>query len=201
MNNILNILSNDYNNWIILIPILLLINLISLLLTKNIMLCIFNMLNIYVLISLYLYFINLSIIGLLYIMIYVGAITVLFVFIIALLNIEFIEKSNNILINNSLLILTIILSLYFIINILISSDIYNNLYDNINILTLNDNFDFQITTLYILNNIGYILYSKYSIIIIILGILLLFSIISCILILQVENESVNKRDIEIIKIH
>jgi len=151
------------------------------------------MLNIYILVSLYLYFINLSVIGLLYIMIYVGAITVLFVFIVSLLNIEFIEKSYTLKVNYSLLILTSILSIYLIFN-------FNfNDFNNISLFIINDNINYDINTLLIFNNIGHILYSKYSMIIIILGFLLLFSIISCILLLKYE--SVSKRDIEIIKTH
>nr|YP_008475252.1 NADH dehydrogenase subunit 6 [Candida blackwelliae]AGS44556.1 NADH dehydrogenase subunit 6 [Candida blackwelliae] len=99
--------------------------------------------------------------GILYILIYVGAIAILFLFILSLLNIEYQEVG----VMSPLIIV-------FLFICLLPLDL---LYDNYNSIIETYN-----TTYNELNVVGYVLYSEYSILLILIGIILILSVIGAI---------------------
>ena len=127
-------------------------------------------------------FFNLDFLGIIYIIIYVGAIAILFLFVIMMLNIKILELKDKILkyIPISFFIIIILLSIFFFIYdnfFFIYEDFYN--YNNniefyhksiINIINSKDN----------IKNISSLLYTNYYIYFILSGIILLISMISSI---------------------
>lgn len=193
-----NILWN-YNEYISYIIYILIIILSIVTLTRNNpMLSILFMIKIYVLVAIYLYLNGLAIIGLLYLLIYVGAISILFLFILSLIDLKESELLNISSRPDILILFTVYI--LFILNILwlleidnISSILFNTPYQFI-INILSDNIIYnQYITLY--NNwyttnttlelaiIGKLLYTEYAFIFILLGIILLLSIIAAILLI------------------
>lgn len=193
-----NILWN-YNEYISYIIYILIIILSIITLTRNNpMLSILFMIKIYVLVAIYLYLNGLAIIGLLYLLIYVGAISILFLFILSLIDLKESELLNISSRPDILILFTVYI--LFILNILwlleidnISSILFNTPYQFI-INILSDNIIYnQYITLY--NNwyttnttlelaiIGKLLYTEYAFIFILLGIILLLSIIAAILLI------------------
>nr|YP_008475204.1 NADH dehydrogenase subunit 6 [Wickerhamomyces mucosus]AGS44521.1 NADH dehydrogenase subunit 6 [Wickerhamomyces mucosus] len=175
-----NIINIDILN-INIFGLLSIISAISIIIVSNPMYSILNLIFLFINIAIYLYLIGISIMSLLYLLVYIGAIAVLFLFILSLLDIKITELNYNINNNNYPIILLIVYLLY--------NNIYNyysNIY-NTNII----NTKFKISEIFInnwniiydfnhLNEIGFLLYTEYSILFIILSILLLFSIVSAI---------------------
>uniref|UniRef100_E3VW11 NADH-ubiquinone oxidoreductase chain 6 n=1 Tax=[Candida] alai TaxID=434040 RepID=E3VW11_9ASCO len=114
--------------------------------------------------AIYLYINGFILMGILYILIYVGAIAILFLFIVSLLNIEYTKliEGNVPLILSILIIILIPLDLTSNINIIENID-YNNIYNE-------------------LNTVGSLLYTDYAFILIILSIILVLSVIGAIII-------------------
>jgi len=83
--------------------------------TKNAIISVFNLIVLYVLVAFYLIYIGIAYLGISYIVIYIGAIAILFLFIIMMIDIEVVEKKNN----NYLLLLFFLLGgfLYIFKNI------------------------------------------------------------------------------------
>lgn len=168
---------------------------------RNAIVSILYLILLYVWLSLYLYNIGLGVIGLLYLLIYVGAITMLFLFILSLMNLKLSEvyASTNkpdyllifITVFSSLLILSYIYSNNILLNshydLLLSKNILNLLQVNLSYQSID--FDFHNV---IINNwsnfshltemrvIGELLYTEYALLFIILGLTLLLSIIGAI---------------------
>lgn len=93
----LNILNLNINYQFYIIISLIFITGIAIIIVKNPILAILNMILLFLLVAINLYFQNLAIMSLLYILIYIGAIAILFLFILSLLNVNMIElnmKSN-----------------------------------------------------------------------------------------------------------
>lgn len=164
MINILNILN-----------ILLIIMSIIILTRKNPMISLFNLIIFYILLGILLYKIKMNVLGLLYILIYVGAISVLFIFILSLINIKNQELYNNKKKNEDIYII-----LYTFVIILIL--IYNNWNINLNYWIIDIN-EIKINNIMELKIIGELLYVEYAIILLILGIIILLSIIAGILLI------------------
>ena len=175
----LNEIMNNLNNNIIMIIYILLIIFSIIVLTRiNPMISLFNMIVFYVLLGLLLYKLNLNVLGILYILIYVGAISVLFIFILSLINIKYNELYYQ---NYSPDILLIIYS--FIIFILLFVNIDNSIYND-NILYINDILSYNyISNIMEFKIIGELLYTQYSILFLLLGIILLLSIIAAIVLI------------------
>lgn len=107
---------------------------IGVIVSHNAVVSVVFLLGVYVLISIYLYYIGLGIIGLLYLMVYVGAITVLFLFILSLLDLGESELKRASLIPD---VLPIIISLFLLVNIFIySNSFYLLSSDNLGYLIL-----------------------------------------------------------------
>jgi NADH:ubiquinone oxidoreductase subunit 6 (subunit J)/NADH:ubiquinone oxidoreductase subunit 3 (subunit A) len=63
--------------------------------TKNAIISIFNLIVLYILVAFYLIYIGITYLGISYIIIYIGAIAILFLFIIMMIDIEVVEKRSN----------------------------------------------------------------------------------------------------------
>lgn len=142
---------------------------------KNPMISLFNLIIFYILLGILLYKIKMNVLGLLYILIYVGAISVLFIFILSLINIKNQELYNNKKKNEDIYII-----LYTFVIILIL--IYNNWNINLNYWIIDIN-EIKINNIMELKIIGELLYVEYAIILLILGIIILLSIIAGILLI------------------
>lgn len=172
---------------------------------KNAIVSILFLILLYVWLSLYLYNIGLGVIGLLYLLIYVGAITILFLFILSLMNLKLSEVSANtnkpdyllitITVFSSLSILGYIYSNNIMLNsnfdLLLSKNILNllqvNLTSNpselfVNNIIINNWSNFSHLTE--MRVIGELLYTEYALLFIILGLTLLLSILGAISLLS-----------------
>jgi NADH:ubiquinone oxidoreductase subunit 6 (subunit J)/NADH:ubiquinone oxidoreductase subunit 3 (subunit A) len=63
--------------------------------TKNAIISVFNLIVLYILVAFYLIYIGVTFLGISYIIIYIGAIAILFLFIIMMIDVEVVEKRNN----------------------------------------------------------------------------------------------------------
>lgn len=186
---------------------------IAILSRRNAIISILYLILLYVWLSLYLYNIGLGVIGLLYLLIYVGAIAILFLFILSLMNLKLSElssansKPDYILIFMTLLNVIFILSyIYTKLTLNLQSDIIIKIFNTIffinkDVLPISDNISiFESSNLFTINNllvtnwsnigqltemrvIGELLYTEYAILFIILGLILLLSILSAIILL------------------
>jgi len=89
-----------------LLPLLATIAAILVISTKNAIISVFYLIVLYILVAFYLIYIGMTYLGLSYLIVYIGAIAILFLFIIMMIDIEVVEKRNN----NYLLLLFLLLS-------------------------------------------------------------------------------------------
>jgi NADH:ubiquinone oxidoreductase subunit 6 (subunit J) len=92
-----------------LLPLFAIITGIFVISTKNAIISVFNLIVLYILVAFYLIYIGMTYLGISYIIIYIGAIAILFLFIIMMIDIEVVEKRNN----NYLPLLFLLLSGFF----------------------------------------------------------------------------------------
>ena len=92
-----------------LLPLLAIIAGILVISTKNAIISVFNLIVLYILVAFYLIYIGVTYLGISYIIIYIGAIAILFLFIIMMIDIEVVEKRSN----NYLPLLFLLLSGFF----------------------------------------------------------------------------------------
>lgn len=190
----LNILNLNIN-IIKLLCILLLITTIMVLLSKNTINSIFFLILSFINSANILIFNNIEYLAILFIIIYVGAIAVLFLFVIMLLNIKSINIDNNFKKFNNFLIIFYVLILIFIqiFNSKINSNFLflNNYIDFYNLKYLDWSEKFINTNSF--QNIAESLYNFYSIEIIFSSFLLLIPMISAILITLKKNNFLKKQ--------
>lgn len=147
------------------------------------------LIGLFLTISIYLNIIGLTFIGLSYLVIYVGAVSILFIFILMLINIRTSELQNNS--NNSIFLALIITLLFnYILQPLLPNTsnyyIYNyNLFtsnlDNINLVT-SSQWDSNLIENSNITSIGNIMYSNYSIWLIIASLVLILAMVGAIVI-------------------
>lgn len=101
-----------------LLPILAIIAGIFVISTKNPIISVFNLIVLYILVAFYLIFIGLTYLGISYIVVYIGAIAILFLFVIMMIDVEVVEKRSN----NYLPLLFLLLGVFFF-------TLKNNLYN------------------------------------------------------------------------
>lgn len=178
--------------------------------SKNPVISILFLISVFVQAAIYLILTGVNFIGLAYIIIYVGAIAVLFLFVIMMLNIklsEILETDNQYTKNLPLAIAIGFIFIYNFSNILSfqffsdlniqensfllflkSNDLWENLTFNSNILSnLSLHSDLQLIDITQIKILGYILYTYSSILLIALGIILLLSMFATIIISKNEN--------------
>lgn len=78
-----------------LLPLLAIIAGVFVISTKNAIISVFNLIVLYILVAFYLIYIGVTYLGISYIIIYIGAIAILFLFIIMMIDIEVVEKRSN----------------------------------------------------------------------------------------------------------
>lgn len=198
-------ITNGYNiNVLDIVSVLTIISGMYVLISKNPIVSILFLIGLFAGVSVYLMLIGLYFIGLSYLIIYIGAVSILFLFILMLINIRISElQSFN---NNSIPLasfITIAFS-YIIFQILpYSLAVINNFFSNINekfynislntyhknnINTINEdilfansnNWDTNLVTSSDISNIGNILYTSYNIWLIITSFILLLAMVGAI---------------------
>lgn len=173
--------------------------------SKNPIISILNLILLFSAVACYLILLNASFIGLSYLLVYVGAVSILFLFILMLINVRISELVTD---NNNSIPLSLFIITVFVIISRISMTLYNHgenvflVEDNIsdnnmfikdisNTLTMyNDNiyncsaytWDTFITSTSHINSIGNIIYTSYPILLLIISIILLLSMIGAIVI-------------------
>ena len=220
MNN-LYILTETYNNGfkteiLDFISLIAIICGIFIIITKNPIISVLFLIGLFLSISSYLILLGVNFIGISYILVYIGAVSILFIFILMLINIrisELLNETNN---NIPLAILSTIAFNYPIYHILpyniaifknytinINNIFYDILYnnfsdyfnkifnyhnnDNISFVTSNT-WDGNIIETIHINTIGNIIYTNYSIWIIITSIILLLAMIGAIVIIIKQKD-------------
>lgn len=158
---------------------------IFIIITKNPIISVLFLIGLFTTISLYLIFLGLNFIGLAYLLVYVGAVSILFLFILMLINIRISELLSDT--NNSipLAILVTIIFVYPINKIIPYSNIeyFNDIFRNkkINFASSN-NWESTLTDASHITSIGNIIYTSYSIWLIITSIILLLAMVGAIVI-------------------
>lgn len=115
-----------------LLPILAIISALFVITTQNPIYSVLNLIVLYILVAFYLIFKGITYIGLSYVIIYVGAIAILFLFILMMIDLEVVEKRNN----NYLPLLCLLLlgSVFLLKNIVIKYGLTKYKYENLNYL-------------------------------------------------------------------
>ena len=188
------------NNLLIEIGFMIIIFLcLKIITTKNPMLSIVYLIGVFILISISLIYINLSIMALLYLLVYVGAIAILFLFILSLLNLNYSElKSNTIFKELILISLGSIILFSLIKNIFYNYKNYNDWFYYLNILKI-ENYNINslpiikelnwniLNELNELQTFGLILYTESSFLFLFLSLILLLTIIGAISLISYRN--------------
>jgi NADH-ubiquinone oxidoreductase chain 6 len=85
----------DYNSLKFILTLLAVIAGLLVITTKNAIVSVFNLIVLYILVAFYLIFMGIVYIGISYIIVYIGAIAILFLFVIMMIDVEVVEKRNN----------------------------------------------------------------------------------------------------------
>ena len=190
---------NGYlNNILDIVSILAILSGIFVLNSKNPVVSVLFLIGLFANVAVYLNLIGLNFIGLSYLIVYIGAVSILFLFILMLINIRLSELQNNTMNSIPLAIIIIISLIYTIFIILpynyatiINDDISNNylyknklIYMNNNDITfsLSNNWDNNILEYNHISTIGSILYTSHNIWLIITSFILLLAMVGAIVI-------------------
>jgi len=206
MNNIYIInetFTNGYNTEILdILSIISVLSGILVIISKNPIISVLFLIGLFLSIASYLMILGLSFIGLSYLLVYIGAVSILFLFILMLINVRISELSND---TSNSVPLAIIISIFFIYpiyqilpNSIITlntlkytwynnSDYLNkffNFSNNKNIISFvtSNNWDGNLIESNHISSIGNIMYTNYSIWLILTSIILLLAMIGSILI-------------------
>jgi len=180
---------------------------ISVIINKNPIISVLFLIGLFASISSYLIILGLSFIGLSYLIVYIGAVSILFLFILMLINIRISELQSN---TNNSIPLTIIIGIslsYSLFQLLpydvailsnFNSNINNNLYDNNSYLINKDNdllfvtgkiWDGYLAESNHMTTIGNIMYTNYNIWLIIASFILLLAMVGAIVITIKSNNN------------
>lgn len=166
---------------------------ILVIISRNPIVSVLYLIGLFLNISIYLILIGLSFIGLSYLLVYIGAVSILFLFILMLIDVRISELHND---TNNSLYLSIIIGIIFFINVgyvmpfsintggIIFEGLYDLLYyiyESISYVNSNS-WDGSISETHDIINIGNILYTNYSIWLIISSLILLLSMVGAIII-------------------
>lgn len=129
--------------------------------------------------------------GMLFLIVYVGAIAILFLFVIMMLNIKLVELLDN---ATRYVPIAIIIGIFLLIEItMLLQNIYPNVSSDITLIET-----FQYSNIYNnsnLNSIGEVLYKEFNVNIIIASIILLVAMIAGIILTLTHEESVKRQDL------
>ena len=166
---------------------------IFVIISKNPIISVLFLIGLFLSISGYLILTGLNFIGLAYLLVYVGAVSILFLFILMLINVRISELSIENLNSISLAIFVGSFFNYFVNDVLPNIVIINNLFYNLSIKKNLTNVTSVLWDGYLgenshITSIGNILYGNYSIWLIITSIILLLAMVGCIVITLKENK-------------
>lgn len=163
-----------------LIVILSILSGIFIIVSKNPIVSVLHLIMLFSCISCYLIFLGIKFIGLSYLLVYVGAVSILFLFILMLINIrvsELISNTNN----NIPLAILAILAIFIPYNN-ISLETKTN-FNNLKVFFVSsDNWDSNLVDVTDITSIGNVMYTNYSIWLIITSIILLLAMVGSIVI-------------------
>jgi len=192
MNNLFILIEQDSNGYIFeLLDFLSLISILTgifVIITKNPIISILFLICLFLSIASYLILLGMNFIGLSYLLVYIGAVSILFLFILMLINIRISELQSET--SNSLpLALIMGFCFYYIIYDIIPIDMYKNKIIN-NIININEKLFFVTSGIWdgmLVENsqiasIGNIMYSSYFLWLIITSIILLLAMVGTIII-------------------
>lgn len=204
-----NVINGYGNNILNIVAIIAILSGIFVIISKNPIISVLFLISLFGNIAIYLNLIGLNFIGLSYIIVYIGAVSILFLFILMLINIRLSELQGNTM-NSIPLAIIIILSLVYTVfkilpyNILILNN-YNNITKNdffykykliyINnddiLLATTNNWDNNIMDYNHISVIGSILYTSHNIWLIITSFILLLAMVGTIIITLKQREKLN----------
>jgi len=123
---------NEFYNYLInILQILVVLSGILTIINKNPIISILYLIGLFLSISLYLIILDVTFVGISYLLVYIGAVSILFLFILMLIDIRISELHEN---NNNNIYLGIIISTIF----------YSVLYSNINLVFINEYININI---------------------------------------------------------
>lgn len=171
---------------------------ISVIISKNPILSVLFLIGLFLSISCYLILSGLNFIGLSYLLVYVGAVSILFLFILMLINVRVSELLIDSMNSLPLAILVSILFNYFVNNVLPyivsnrSINIFTNQLDLQSVTS--SSWDEYLAETSHITSIGNVLYGNYSIWLIITSIILLLAMVGCIVITLKRGEGKTSND-------
>lgn len=159
--------------------------------STNPIVSIFFLIMVFACISLYLISIGLTFIGLAYLLVYIGAVSILFLFILMLINIRASELQNN-----SITSIPLAIIILFIFNYIISEIYFNtsisvyflDFVTNNTLYTINTGWDESLILFDHITSIGYVMYTSHSVWLIIASLILLLAMIGAIIITIKKEE-------------
>ena len=171
---------------------------ISIIINKNPIISVLFLIGLFVNISGLLIIVGFGFIGLSYILVYVGAVSILFLFILMLINIRISELTNETSNDTPLAILTVMLFYFLIARILPGNlNLLNTNVDNSHVIDININeyiydeqiqyassksWDTSLVDITHISGIGNVMYTNYAILLIIASIILLLAMVGSIVI-------------------
>ena len=171
---------------------------ISIIINKNPIISVLFLIGLFVNISVLLIIVGFGFIGLSYILVYVGAVSILFLFILMLINIRISELTNETSNDTPLAILTVMLFYFLIARILPGNlNLLNTNVDNSHVIDININeyiydeqiqfassksWDTSLVDITHISGIGNVMYTNYAILLIIASIILLLAMVGSIVI-------------------
>ena len=183
--NIFFISNEFYGFFVVFLDLIIFLSIISgilIIISKNPIISVLNLIMLFSSISCYLIFLGINFIGLSYLLVYVGAVSILFLFILMLINIrvsELVSNTNN----NIPLAILIILAIFIPYNNLSPYTKTNFNYNVSNIFFVSsNNWDSNIVDILDITSIGNVMYTNYSIWLIITSIILLLAMVGSIII-------------------
>lgn len=184
---------NGYKiQWLVLISLVSLVCGIFVIISKNPIISVLFLISLFLCISTYLMLSGMTFIGIAYLLVYIGAVSILFLFILMLINVRISELQGNT--NNSLpLALIIGIFLYYFLYGILPFSSLNNISDKfLNIVYLNNNgenlyvtsniWDTMLINVSHIISIGNVIYTNYFIWIVIASIILLLAMVGTIII-------------------
>ena len=183
--NIFFISNELYGFFVVYLDVIIVLSIffgILIIISKNPIVSVLHLIMLFSCISCYLILLGINFIGLSYLLVYVGAVSILFLFILMLINIrvsELISNTNN----NIPLAILVILALFIPYNNLSPYTKTNLNYDIANIFFVSsNNWDDNIVNILDITSIGNVMYTNYSIWLIITSIILLLAMVGSIVI-------------------
>nr|YP_009110272.1 NADH dehydrogenase subunit 6 [Geotrichum candidum]CDI44089.1 NADH dehydrogenase subunit 6 [Geotrichum candidum] len=177
---------NQYNNnLMMLLEYLSVMSALSVMFSSNAMVSMMYLMSLYMNVSMYLYFTGLGVMGLLYMLVYVGAMAMLFLFMLSLMNLKMSELSVTSNKQDMMFMLMMLMTLMYISNYVLNVESINDMMslnnndligesvEMYNVLNINWN---DLSSYSELKIIGELLYTQYSMTMLMMGLMLLLAI-------------------------